>query len=276
MIDRTVSTFVDYSNKTSLFQNHIEDSSENCDREHKIIAMDTLKQLLEKLTKKFNWTSSVNKNIRNDITSYRKERTLYDLVFKNLESLILQEEKKLLGIIMKNNDVAQQIKLADDNLSNIVETVGKFKEEDLATVISQEKDNYNNTMHKTTDFNKKCMQVKVQEIKAVEESEIITENKKSIVGVVPKIVGLRSSRFADKTPLESQNSDKNSPVSLINQNEQRVFLIEKLVKEFKYKTEENQISNLVGPTCPNLFAIEESYKLLADLEFEVISKVRVS
>ena len=55
---------------------------------------------LEKITKNYNAILSVNMKKRTEINACRKERTLYDHIFKTLEYQILDQESKLYSCLL--------------------------------------------------------------------------------------------------------------------------------------------------------------------------------
>lgn len=242
-----------------------------CRVNSKVPLAEGLKQMLEKLTKKFNATCSVNKKIRNEINVFRKERTLYDHVFKNLESLILQEEKKLLSMLKKNNEIVIQIKGADENLTNIVETVSKFKNEEFLEVIRSEKERYDNKLRKASIFGKKSIVVNLKNPEKVEEIEPPSPTEKSPAPLLAmKSTGPRHSRFSEVQVMDPRKTPLDKPVmSSCEANELRVVLIERCVKEFKYHVEENSIDTVLASYRNNDAILEEGYRTLGQLEIEV-------
>lgn len=247
-----------------------------CRANSKVPLAEGLKQILEKLTKKFNATCSVNKKIRNEINVFRKERTLYDHVFKNLESLILQEEKKLLSMLKKNNEVATQIKGADENLTNIVETVSKFKNEEFLEVIRTEKERYDSKLRKASIFGKKSIVINLKNPDKVEEIEPPSPTEKVVPPVASfKSSGPRVSRFSEAQVMDARKNINDKPVmTTCEANELRVVIIEKCVKEFKYHVEENSIESVLECYHANDSILEEGYRVLGRLEIEVWSSVR--
>jgi len=101
-----------------------------------------LKKGLEQITKHFNNVSSGNVKKRNEINTLRKERTLYDHIFKTLEYQILDQEKRLFDLIEQNQDKEAIIKENESNLTNITELVSRNKYEDFYKIIDEEKRKY--------------------------------------------------------------------------------------------------------------------------------------
>lgn len=207
---------------------------------------ENLKQVLEKLTKKFNATCSVNKKIRNEINVFRKERTLYDHVFKSLESLILQEEKKLLKMLRKNNEVNVLIKSAEENLTNITETVSKFEKDDFMRVIYDEKEAYDRKLKRASVMGKKSIMVNLQNLDRVEEveSDDLVEKAALVIPVV-KNLGHRQSKASDGSHSDSKQGSGRTEMTPQAANELRIMSIEQIVKQLKYLAEENSIDALM-------------------------------
>jgi len=213
--------------------------------------------VLEKLTKKFNATCSVNKKIRNEINVFRKERTLYDHVFKSLESLILQEEKKLLKMLRKNNEVNVHIKSAEENLTNITETVSKFEKDDFMKVIYDEKEAYDRKLKRASVMGKKSIMVNLQNLDRVEEVESDDPvEKAALVIPVVKNLGHRQSKASDGSHSDSKQGSGRTEMTPQAANELRIMSIEQMVKQLKYLAEENSIDALM------LFMDEGGQKVL--------------
>lgn len=242
----------------------------------RVLNPESLRQLLEKLTKKFNATCSVNKKIRNEINVFRKERTLYDHVFKNLESLILQEEKKLLGMLKKSNEVALCIKAADENFVNIVETVKKFKNEDFLEIIKEEKSRYDDKMRNASEYGRKSIMANLKNPEKVEELEVNSPSGKSGPSVtVLKPGNHRLSRVnIDQTNQSSKSANAPPVFTPREENEMRILLIEKCVKEFKFITEENSIEVGMQMLAKIDIEKEERQAAMVSLELEVTLPVR--
>ena len=238
----------------------------------KLIALETLKQFLEKLTKKYNSTCSINKKIRNEINSFRKERTLYDHVFKNLESLILQEETKLMKMLKKNNEISVLIKTSYENLTNIMEMEQRFKSENFLEVLKEEQAIYNTSLEKANNLSRKNMKINLQENQTQEEEIMSKQIDRLITVELIKPFPRKSSRFHDSTTTEHHKTmAEDEQIGLANLNESRVALIEKLVKEFNYKTEENKIDSLILSANQSDRLIEQNYVVLSEMEDEVKS-----
>ena len=229
-----------------------------------------LRQILEKLTKKFNATCSVNKKIRNEINVFRKERTLYDHVFKNLESLILQEEKKVLTMLKKNNEVVVLINGAEENFVNIVETVKKFKSEDFLEVIREEKGRYDDKLRKASLYGKKSIVLNLKNPEKVEEADVASPMEKSENQSAKRQSTFRPSRMVpDGSAHHPRQTVTGSAATPRDNNELRILLIEKCVKEFKFITEENSIDVGMQLLEKVNHEKEERHQTILGLELEV-------
>ena len=63
-----------------------------------------LENRLDKANQKFNETISVNKELKLVIDSLRKERVIFDNLYKKLESELQEKRKKMADIIEKANN----------------------------------------------------------------------------------------------------------------------------------------------------------------------------
>lgn len=104
------------------------------------------KREIERLNKEVNSISSQNTRIRLQVLSLRKERTLFDQIFKNLESQILEEECKLLCLLEKGHVAAKQLKEAQANFANVVELIKRSKAEDFKMLMRQEEERYKHNL----------------------------------------------------------------------------------------------------------------------------------
>ena len=106
------------------------------------LEIDDNKKGLEQITKQCNAVSSGNVKKRHDINALRKDRTLYDHIFKTLEYQILGQEKKLYELIECNTKKDATIKESEDSLQSIKDLVSKNKYEDFYKIIEDEKKKY--------------------------------------------------------------------------------------------------------------------------------------
>lgn len=234
-----------------------------------------LRQVLEKLTKKFNATCSINKKIRNEINVFRKERTLYDHVFKNLESLILGEEKRLLGMLRRNNEVAVSLRGADESFQNIVEMVKKSKNEDFVDILKEEKSRYDDRLRKASDYGKKSIVINLKNPERVEEPDTSDSVRKSALAApLPKAPNHRMSRMGLENSMALKGGASPTTATPRDFNEMRILLIEKCVKDFKLITEENSLEVGMEMVFRVAQEKEEKQQAVMALELEVRLAVR--
>ena len=255
--------------KSSLY-----DKSKNESEKHTLVVIDNLKQLLEKLTKKYNSTCSVNQKIRFEINAFRKERTLFDHVFKNLESLILQEENKLSDMLKKNNDFDILIKEADENLANIKEKVQKHNDDDFMEILYEEKRKYDGRLVRASDYGRQSIAINLHNMSKVTELEDqFVSDKKTLASKSQKMTEKKN--LIQPNQLEYMSSSENGKTvnKNLNENEERIVLIEQIIKDLKYKTEENNFEDLILSNDELIPVVEENYQILLTIEDEVSSLV---
>ena len=97
---------------------------------------------MEKITRKYNATLSSNVKRRKQINALRKDRTLYDHIFKTLEYQILNVEEKLFLILIKNRTKDASLSEAEKKHKNMEKLVSRNMYEDFYRVIENEKKKY--------------------------------------------------------------------------------------------------------------------------------------
>lgn len=139
------------SKKESLqsYYDKLKEEVENADssyyelnHKHMRLYIKESKRGLEQITKHFNVASSGIVKKRNNINILRKERTLYDHIFKTLEYQILGQEKRLYHLIEQSQHQETTIKENEQSLSNITDLVSKNKYEDFYKIIEEERRKY--------------------------------------------------------------------------------------------------------------------------------------
>lgn len=206
------------------------------------ITTDGLRLTLEKLTKQFNATCSINKKIRNEINVFRKERTLYDHVFKNLESLILGEEKRLICMLRRNHEFSMSLRGADDSFQSIVEMVRTTKAEDLVNVLKEEQMKYDQCMKNASEYGRKSIYNNLNTPdRVVEDGQPELTSKSSNSNQIAKRSTWRGSRLGIDTSLLNKLAGMSVPNTPHQLNEKRIAMIEKCLKDLKLITEENNL-----------------------------------
>lgn len=174
----------------------------------------------------------------------------------------------MLIMLKKNNEVAVLIKGAEENFVNIVETVKKFKNEDFLEVIREEKERYDDKLRKASLYGKKSIVLNLKNPDKVEEVEAASPMDKAIPPLA-KRQSMRPSRMITEAGAQPRHTLAPSTPSPRDNNELRILLIERCVKEFKFITEENSID--VGMQLLEKVdqEKEERHQAILSLELEV-------
>lgn len=86
----------------------------------------------EKKLQRYNEALANNKHLRNHINHLRKERSLYDKIFYNLELQILRKKKTLLKLI-EETDMIEKRKLALRAKLELLQKSGNKEQESMKT-----------------------------------------------------------------------------------------------------------------------------------------------
>ena len=78
-----------------------------------------LENRLDKANQKFNEAISVNKNLRQQIDSLRRERVIFDNLYKKLEKELHDKRKKMAEIIETANSAYEERDKANDQIENL-------------------------------------------------------------------------------------------------------------------------------------------------------------
>lgn len=243
--------YKEISKETENDTNNIEKKKIKMQKELK-----SFKKDLEKITKNYNSISSANIKKRNKINSLRKERTLYDHIFKTLEYQILTEEKNLLQLIKKNQKEEELLKEHNKNLENIKDLVGKNKYEDFYKILQEEKKKYNDQVTKPQKEQQKQYR-----------KTVLLERKKLRNLIKPE---KPEPEIKPKKTLNPEEEEE-----LINQiridefmddKENKLEFLEKLFKDFKYYTENTEIELLKEYIYKGEEINEKIYNDFCDLE----------
>jgi hypothetical protein len=160
---------------------------------------------------------------------------LVDQVFKNIEYQLLNEEKTLLEILKRHQETNILIKEADDNLTNLMETINKTSTTEVSDTIKNEQEKYEKRL-KTVNGNNSL----AQNVPKLSSSTLLPHDK-SIID--------NTRRFTNaNTYLSKKTITATHPINqslLLCQNPVRIHLIEDLIQQFKFRTEENNYESLV-------------------------------
>lgn len=178
---------------------------------------------LEKITKKYNAILSVNVKKRTEINACRKERTLYDHIFKTLEYQILDQESKLYKVIKKNKKKEELLHESQRNLENINELVSKSNYDDFYKLIEEEKKKYLTNLDE--------LKKEVRSGKELYESMFLQR----------KTINTNKISHMKKTNESKQSSLRESDLQALAVVNSQIEFLESLKNEFKFHTgDENQ------------------------------------
>lgn len=223
------------SNITNLENSSVQPIKEQIEKNQSISLNSTL-------IKKINSTKSANEVRRKQIESMRKERTLNDSVFKNLEAQINFEESATLILLKKNQKLDEQLKRVDENFEKIKGKVEEFKGKDLDEIFLSEKESYRNQIQNAIQINKKSELLNVQK-----QNEVVIFDE-HVSGEKPTVVNSeKNDQFRKKNSIRNKEvqilidfNRKNSE-SKDNYIIKQILKFETVLKEFKIRTETNHI-----------------------------------
>lgn len=246
-----------------------------------------------------NKTVKENLDLRKKIEALRKGRTMYDSILQKLERQIVFEESTLLKILhfneMKNLLIISDI----DNYNELMQNTIPESEDLFEKIITEEAFVYNNeffsnigekppgnVLNKIDDFALNC-QLK----KRIEKNEEIEKKRKT--DIFQNTSFLESKRFneikIEKPIIENQkrsslfiqtkqekvkiqnwvSTNIFTKISFINPIEKKILMFEKLISEFKFKTEENNIDQLISFSKINEEQIDDLKNEVLILQNEV-------
>lgn len=84
-----------------------------------------LENRLDKANQKFNETISVNKELKLVIDSLRKERVIFDNLYKKLENQLHEKRKKMADIIEKANNAYEDRDKANNQINSLKQQAKK-------------------------------------------------------------------------------------------------------------------------------------------------------
>jgi len=184
-----------------------------------------LKLAIERLIKSINTTIAVNNKKREQIDFLRKERNLYDQVFRNLEYQILQQEKEVLDNMQRNKEILVKNAEMKVSLDNLIRTTEKSNDLNIDGFFDHEKVKYESSLkHRVNVSRKSVIKLKANRSLSQELIDLSDEHRLKPRNLPMNCEGL-----------EGEEEDET------NLNERRVDMIEALIKEFKYHNEENDI-----------------------------------
>lgn len=220
---------------------------------HQCVFQASQLQKIENIIKTINATSSEILNKRQEINALRKERTLFDNVFKTIENSIFKSEKDLIKTLEKRDLIEAQLEKTNIKFNQIVEQSKKLKSEELNSFFLKEKNVYVEKIEKTKKIAKKSVLDKIrwsQESSQIESQIKMTgqtANNTDRLSIINNPILHRPTKKTiiwKETPLLQRKTSIKFPVV-----ETKLFLLENLFKELKIKSEENDLNNINSENC---------------------------
>jgi chromosome segregation ATPase len=213
-----------------------------------------LENRLDKANQKFNEAIALNKNLRQQIDSLRRERVIFDNLYKKLEKELHEKRKKMANIIESANSAYEERDNANERIQGLKQQA-KREAEDFEKELKE--------LSQIMEKNKKTLDYIKMTEKNREDTQVMTEpdaNDKSRTRA-QKFINSRNSNTVNleriqkfeeelaKIQAATQITDFDKLVSIFKKNEEKNFQM------FKYA---NELSN----------EIESLEKAIADLKEE--------
>lgn len=230
------------------------DSSNQRDEQHNDkktrLNLEIQKREAERITKEVNNIQSLNVRKRTQILSLRKERTLYDQIFKNLETQILVEERRLLELIEKGDESQRQLEEAEEALQSVLELVRKSKTDDFRTLLRDEEKRYQS------------------HLKSAHLNEIVTSSGNNSSNPTPENSPGKNPRNTTFHFTREAAAIPDSPIIEVVKDERsfRVSAIESFLAELRIEAGESDLEELVEFYKNGEQILEDLYSELTQLQ----------
>ena len=203
------------------------------------------KSEIERLIKLINHTNALNKSKRSEIEVHRKERNLYDQVFRNLEYKILKNEKQLLDLIQKSRNLESEINDSRLNYNNLEEKTKNDTNEEIVDFIKQQEFLYKDNIKKNIGASRKSFK--------------FLEKNSSIRSSLKKNININESDDLSFTNKEQENDL-----------EKELDLIDYVIRSFKLEIEENDLEEIIPLISTIDLEIEKEHRMLLDVQNRVL------
>lgn len=203
--------------------------SQKFDAKTKLIKkrMEIDKLELEKITNNYNIILSASVKKRGEIKALRKERTLYDHIFKTLEYQILNQERKLYKIIKKNHKQDILITESQANLESIKELASKNNYDDFYKLVEDEKKKYVNNLNQLKNEFKGSKEIYLS---LFDQRKTLNQNKMSL------FIGTQRQR-----PRIQQTKEFKDLIDVNN----KIEFFESIQNNFKFYTNSEDIDSVL-------------------------------
>jgi hypothetical protein len=216
---------------------------------------------LEMIVKFYNDIVSENRTKRHQIDILRKERTLYDSIFKDLEVKVKKEEEKLLKILELTRGNELSLKENSEYLNSMHGVLEKNKSGSLRELMTEQKELYGKLSKNKNTLKMSGSNMQISIINST--TDIANSGKRK--SIMRKFI---SNSRSKKTP------KNNGMLETIKQyqrqeKEKKIAELDHLLLDVKIKSEECNFENLIKTFKNVANHNEELYKEYLDLENEV-------
>lgn len=212
--------------------------------------VDILRQELDKLTKNYNSTVSENQAKKREINALRKERSLMDMVFRDLELQILKDEGRLMKILRKNKFVNDQLIEKESSLNYLKESMRKSQYENFQDIMKDQFKQYKEGLMNG------CL------LESLSSSEKL--NGKKLPLFVTNARPIIANRRRKQTTVEDNDSHKQNELSFV----------ERTLFEIQVETETVGIDGILEAFRDSKTNTEELFDSFIEIEEQVLSKVQ--
>ena len=226
--------------------------SQKFDAKTKLIKkrMEIDKLELEKITNNYNIILSASVKKRGEIKALRKERTLYDHIFKTLEYQILNQERKLYKVIKKNHKQDILITESQANLESIKELASKSNYDDFYKLVEDEKEKYVNNLDQLKNEFKGSKEIYLS---LFDQRKTLNQNKMSF------FIGTQRQR-----PRIQQTKEFKDLIDVNN----KIEFFESIQNNFKFYTNNEDIDSVLSYWNDAEKLNEQLYSEFCELEDE--------
>lgn len=202
----------------------------------------------ETLIRAYNTVSSGNARVRTEIDALRRERTLFDSVFKDLEKHIRAEEAAMLEVLRKTVSADADLAAVESNAQGIRDTVQAAPNDVLHRIIADHKHAYSQNIKRATRYSQLSIRANLAHPQEVVEP-VMEEPK-----VTPKTADREpDSRPSRQSRVEGRGGTKIKflDVPVVEKDEhamaqtRRILRLEKLITDFRLRAEENDLDRVL-------------------------------
>ena len=216
----------------------------------------------EIITKLFNDVVSVNRAMKFQINALRKERTMYDNIFKDLENQIKKEESRLLKILEMVRVNESSIKESSDFLRNMHQVLDRKRSSSIKEMLSEQKSHFEK-LKDSTSFRKNSHSHLLSRNKSLKSDDEATIKQKNILKKF-----LNNSKNKNNQPKQGGILETIQTYQRMEK-EKKIGELERLFQDLKLRSEESDIIGLANIFHSVYEENDRLYKEYQELEEEV-------